>query len=630
MPEITSIDGYLHKVRFVFPKETGDRTAYLSASFNCNGHGSTYFRDEGNWLCSITLPPGRHDYKILVNQYHSFDENRRPVSENVAFEIPLENAYHNPRMRQFAAVIGGYSIVRLAVPNGSGQYTLETQKGSVIYREEVPETFGTVYEFGGNFRKYRFSGIAGTLPENGFYSMAPEEKNSFRRTLMYQIFPDRFRREAPHTEGIVPWGSLPTTTSFYGGELKGIISKLDYLKALGVSHIYLNPVNTSGSNHRYDVLDYFAIDPILGNAEDFSRLIRTAHSMGIRIIMDMVFNHTSVDHPFFRDAVARKSDSRYYHWYHFTDDNPEIFRGRYPSSEVQTTPGYETFLGFGGMPKTNLMNRETGEYFSSVAAHYVEQFDVDGFRFDVADSIPVDFFHNLFLNFRSYGKDIEKICEAWCVAPYFTDEGLFDGLMNYPLRSMIVSLVNTQADFGEFQVQYRNLCYSYGDRVMAQMMNILGSHDVNRLRNALGEDESRFRLSYAILYMMNGIPSLYYGDEAGLTGGPDPDCRRSFPWKDINSSSLEFFRGLGRIRQEYSAMEEGITLFHNYGSHFGIVKADHENTIEMMFTLSHGCRAEALGELLMAEGVTQNGDEIEMKPFSFAVFSRSRLDAAGK
>ncbi|MCL4332477.1 MAG: alpha-amylase family glycosyl hydrolase [Candidatus Thermoplasmatota archaeon] len=623
MPEVSSIDGYLHSVRFVFPRVGGDRTVYLSGSFNCNGQGSTYFMEEHNWVCTITLPPGRYDYRILVNQYHSFDESRNPVTENTLFEIPLETTYHNPGMPQFAGNIGGHSIVRLAVPRGGGNYVLETESGSGIYREEVAESFGTVYEFGGDFRKYRFSGDKISIPRTGYFTMVPEERKSERRTLMYQIFPDRFNRGSRPSKELAPWGSQPTASTYFGGDLKGISSKLEYLKSLGVSHLYLNPINSGGSNHRYDVLDYFSIDPLLGNEDDFRNLVRTAHSMGIRVIMDVVFNHTSVDHPFFRDAVSRKMESPYFHWYRFIDDNPEIYRHHYTPGESHDAPGYETFLGYGGMPKVNLMEKEAREYFNRVIAHYVEDFKVDGFRFDVADSIPVDYFKELFHIIGSYDREIGKICEAWCVAPYFTREGLFDGLMNYPLRSMILSMVGMEDDFNRFRVKYRELCFQYGDRPMTLMMNLLGSHDVSRLRNVLGEDEDKFRLSYAILYMMNGLPSLYYGDEACLTGGPDPDCRRCFPWNSLDSSSLGFFRNLGKTRQLYTAMEEGITMFRDYGDCFGIAKMDHHSSLEMVFTTSHEASLSVTGKILVANGITVNGGAIDMGPFSFVIFERS-------
>lgn len=569
------------------------------------------------WECSIILPPGDYQYKVLVNQYLSYSEQRVPAKRKLRFQIPLEAPYHNGLLRNFAGRVGGYSIVRIVTPDPKEVFGIEVPRGSILYQTSTQMQFGTVFEFCGEFDRYRFvSSSSVTTPEDGYLGVSPAEPRSPAAGIIYQIFPDRFLRVGSSDGSFQKWGTKVTRSGFFGGNLRGITSKIEYIASLGTEYIYLNPINRAGTNHRYDVLDYYKVDPILGSESDFRDLVAAAHSCGIGLILDMVFNHVSENHPFFRDAMENGTNSKYFEWFHI---HRERETEHLHDAKNRVYPLYESFQGHAALPKLNVLNPETQGYLEEVAHYWINEFNVDGLRFDVADSISLGFFREMFEGFQTEGTSFLKIGEAWCTAPMLVRGDLFDGLMNYPLRDLILDLVNCKIGFDEFAMSYRRMAYHYSDEKLMSMMNLLGSHDVMRARKAVHGNEDKFRLAYAILYVFNGLPNLYYGDEAGLTGGRDPDCRRCFPWENADAETQQFFMALGHSRIIHKSLSSGVTMFQKKGGMNSIAKIRNSETVELDFTLATPFKCRIYGETILTNNLVVLEKEVEMQPFSFVI-----------
>ncbi len=410
----------------------------------------------------------------------------------------------------------------------------------------------------------------------------------FKGGVMYQIFPDRFAKEGttPDVKGRVrreDWGGLPSfrpneqgkvlNNDFFGGNFKGIQSKLSYLKALGVTVIYLNPVFEAGSNHRYDTSDYMKIDPILGDEKDFEEFVDAAKKQGIRVILDGVFNHTGDNSIYFNKygnypsvGAYQSKDSPYYSWYSFDE-----FPNRYSSWwGIDTLPdinenseSYQQFIfGEGGVLKSWL------------------QYGIGGYRLDVADELPDFFLKKLRTSVKEANPNAIIIGEVWEDASnkiayskrreYLQGYEL-DSVMNYPLKDGIIRYMQTGNACDLLQI-VRALINHYPKPTLDCLMNILGTHDTSRILTVLGgiychskedmakpsaylSDEAKkaavikLKMAAVLQYTMLGVPCLYYGDENGMEGHIDPFCRQCFDWENLNEALIAFYQKLGEIRE---------------------------------------------------------------------------------
>lgn len=333
----------------------------------------------------------------------------------------------------------------------------------------------------------------------------------------YQIFPERFAmglsdKNRDYING--GWGDRPTPKSFFGGDLAGIRQKLDYLTELGVSFLYLTPVFCSPSNHKYDTTDYERVDPAFGGNEALRALIGDAHSRGMRVMLDGVFNHLSWEHPFFLDARERGASSPYYDWFFFRADGT-----------------YRTFGSVPYMPKLNTGNPEVIRYFSDVAVRWMRDYGVDGWRLDVSDELSRRFlrsFREAVLRERS---DAIVIGEDWHRAAQYLDGDEYDGVMNYGFTKACLDLLAFRTvDPAAFRDRLIRLYHSRSLAADGNMLNLLDSHDTDRFLTRVQGDGRRYRAAAAMLFFYPGIPCVYYGDEIGLEGGYDPDSRRCFDW----------------------------------------------------------------------------------------------------
>lgn len=426
-----------------------------------------------------------------------------------------------------------------------------------------------------------------------------DTSDSFKGKVMYQIFPDRFCREgqADCTGKLEPYtvhgdvkdipDYLPDSkgeilnNDFFGGNIEGIISRLDYLKNMGVSVIYLNPIFKAYSNHRYDTCDYKTIDPMLGDEADFVRLCDEAHKRNIKIILDGVFSHTGSNsiyfdknHIFGTGAVSNEA-SPYRNWYRFD---------RYPDK-------YESWWGIETLPCVDELNPDYMDYIidadDSVVRHWL-RLGADGYRLDVADELPDEFIKALHTAVHQEKEDALVIGEVWEDASnkiaygkrrrYFSDTEL-DSVMNYPFMNSIIDFAMGNISCGQFERNIMTIVENYPQPVIDCLMNSLSTHDTARIFTVLsgadmdlpkaskaayvlnGEERaiatSRLMLAVMLQFILPGNPCIYYGDEICMEGFGDPFNRGFFRWENSGCAMSSYFAHMAKLKNTTPALQRG-------------------------------------------------------------------------
>jgi glycosidase len=373
--------------------------------------------------------------------------------------------------------------------------------------------------------------------------------------IFYQIFPDRFangdRRNDP--VNVQPWGSPPTSWNFMGGDLRGIIQRFDYLLDLGVTALYLNPIFLSPSNHRYNTTDYYRIDPKLGDVNDFRALVDGAHAIGMRVILDGVFNHCGRGFFAFTDLLELQENSPYRDWFHIM---------RFPVDAYG--PGEaEDYLGWWrhkSLPKFNVDFPSVRQYLFEVAQYWLRQ-GIDGWRLDVPNEIADDpFWAEFRQRVKSINPDAYLVGEIWTADARWVGERTFDGLMNYPLRDALLDfLEGTFLTTDEFGRKIEELLTVYPRENVYSMYLPLGSHDTERIFTRLGGHLDKIKLAFQFQFAFPGAPAIYYGDEVGMQGGKDPECRGAFSWEaDAQVAELRaWVQTLCALRKRFSVLRRG-------------------------------------------------------------------------
>ncbi|MFH2103837.1 MAG: glycoside hydrolase family 13 protein [Chloroflexota bacterium] len=344
-------------------------------------------------------------------------------------------------------------------------------------------------------------------------------------SIFYQIFHDRFANGDPGNDpvNVQKWGSPPSLWGFQGGDLRGIVQRLDYLLDLGINAIYLNPIFQANSTHRYDTCDYFTIDPRLGTLDDFHALVDALHRNNMRLILDGVFNHTGRGFHAFVDVLENGEHSAYKDWFH-------IRRFPLDAYSATDTQNYLCWWNHKALPKLNTSNPQVRRTIFDVARYWIEQ-GADGWRLDVPNEIDDDAFWEEFRQVvRRANRDAYLLGEIWTPDPRWANDKHFDGLMNYPVREALVQLLTGKENAHQFADRVEGLFKVYARENIHAMYVTLGTHDTERIKTLLGADLQKLKLAYQFLMAYPGAPAIYYGDEIGMEGGKDPDCRRAFPW----------------------------------------------------------------------------------------------------
>ncbi len=398
-------------------------------------------------------------------------------------------------------------------------------------------------------------------------------------TTIYHIFPERYCRghNASRTRHhFVDWDATPTRTNHFGGNLAGIVEKLDDLTDLGINVIYLTPIFRAPSNHKYDTVDYFAIDPQFGTEDDLRKLVSECHQRGLRIVLDAVFNHMGKHHPVFQDLLRKGKNSCYSEWI-------------YPKSWPLSTKArnYETFAYEPRMPKWRTANPEVEDYLCRVGEYWIDKADIDGWRLDVSDEVEHAFWRHFRERVKARKPDALICGEIWQLSSPWLQGDQFDTVMNYPFAQAVIEWLARQTiDAREFARRIEQLRIHYPEPVLPTLWNLVDSHDTPRLLTECEGDTTQSRLASFVQFTMAGAPVLYYGDEVGMMGGADPLCRGGMVWDEAHRDTQlrHHYRALIALRQRFRALQEGTMrpllseLWHQSYAYVRKIDFDHGST----------------------------------------------------
>jgi glycosidase len=521
------------------------------------------------------------------------------------------------------------------------------------------------------------------------------------KTVWYQIFPERFNNGNPagNPPGTRDWQTGPVKNEeFYGGDLSGIIDKLDHIASLGFNGIYLTPIFESPSAHKYDTTDYLKIDPAFGDEADLRRLVAECHKRGIRIILDAVFNHSGRQFAPWLDVLKNGEKSRYRDW--FVIDSFPLFpeaagataRDGEPSNKTTTNAsgiasetrgraatglretagqqtatadankqaaqasgqtthageptetrtgnqhttenddaalhdetaashkihdshgaGFHTFAFTTGMPKLNTSNPETREYLLNVAEHYIREFDIDGWRLDVANEIPHDFWRAFRSRVKAVKADAFIVGEIWHNSMEWLKGDQYDAVMNYHFGQAIANFLTRADEIPDGRAladRMATLEFMYPAPVIRAGFNLLDSHDTMRLLDRLGGNLKAARQAWFLFALLPGAPCFYYGSEFALPGGADPDCRRCMPWGAERDAVEQF----DFIREIVNLRKDTIELV-NRGARRWIFDAKNGGLFGLRVTL---------GDRVLVAIINRNAEPLEARDYAQHLTERER------
>jgi cyclomaltodextrinase len=352
-----------------------------------------------------------------------------------------------------------------------------------------------------------------------------------KETVWYQIMPDRFYNPMDKN-----WGQKQELDqySLHGGTLKGVIEKLPYLQKLGITGLYLTPVFKSPTAHKYDTTDYYQIDPNFGTKQELKSLVKEAHDRGMKVLLDGVFNHIGEESEVFKDVLDKGKKSKYYDWFYLEHENLFDEKGQRNSSSYRHfTPN---------MPKLNTLNPEVQSYILDIAEYWIKETNCDGWRLDVANEVDHHFWKLFRKKVKAVKSDAYIIGEIWHNSDPWLKGDEFDGVMNYPLSKPILEwLASERIDSNTFVEQFVRALTQYSDNVNQGMMTLLDSHDTERLLTYAEGDQRKAEMCLALLSLLPGSLSLYYGTEIGMTGGEDPNNRKPMKWENEGKHPLYQF-----------------------------------------------------------------------------------------
>ncbi|MEK4485901.1 glycoside hydrolase family 13 protein [Psychrobacillus sp. FSL H8-0484] len=480
--------------------------------------------------------------------------------------------------------------------------------------------------------------------EKGFYKKAPTNSDYYfcfpylhkeeqfkapewvKETIWYQIFPERFANGDPsiNPQNTKLWGSeLPAINNFFGGDFAGITEHLDHLTDIGVNGIYFNPIFKAYSNHKYDTIDFMELDPQFGDVKSFKKLISECHNRGIKVMLDAVFNHSGYYFPPFQDVLEKGENSLYKDWFHI--HNFPIQGG--------PRPNYEAFAFVESMPKLNTSNPEVKKYLMDVGTYWIKEFNIDGWRLDVANEVDHSFWREFRKAMKDAKPDLYILGEIWHDSIPWLRGDQFDAVMNYPFTTNVLNLVaKGNISSKQFVENMSTVYFSYPKNVFDFTFNLVGSHDTSRILTECDGNVKRTKQVFTILLTFIGTPCIYYGDEIGLTGKVDPGCRKCMDWdvENHNSDIKNHVRTLTTLRKTEKLLanegavrfllpqeDNGIFGYRKYTEKKSVVVLLNPNSAEQTFTLE----TDSNYEVLYSCEAEFDASQIKLGEYGFCILS---------
>ena len=529
---------------------------------------------------------------------------------------PRDRAHLNPladgRIQLRVVAESGLIAGRLVLADGSGTEMKRAVRGPRFDIWEVvidrpSHRFSYTFAFRSSDSTVVYlvpAGVSNAVERLDRWTLDPDDLVPFempewmRGAVIYQIFPERFHNGDPSLdpEGVDPWGAPPHWLRHQGGDLIGIAEKADYLADLGVDVVYLNPVFSSPSTHKYDAVDFYRVDDHFGGDEALKRLVDKLHNRDIKLIIDASFNHCHPSFFAFADLVTKGPESVYQDWFVVRDfpvavkvrphglvesswSNPEAYlehlRRLHDESGIlveelndegpPVETNYECWYGVPSMPRLNLSHPATRRYFLEVGTYWITEFGIDGFRMDVARYVDNDFWVDFRKAVKGANPNAYLLAEIMGDASPWLQGDRFDATMNYTFREVCLDyFAGQRSSTGEFVDGYTRMLAMYAPQVTEVNQNLLSSHDTERLLHVAGNDPIKARLATAFQLLAQGAPGLYYGDEVGMTGGEEPASRGGFPWHDAklwNQNLLNTVTTLTWMRRRHRALRYGDMQF---------------------------------------------------------------------
>lgn len=584
---------------FVYRADREYKSVYVAGSFNGWSTGAWPMNvdaDKRTWRRKADLSPGRHYYKFVIEGGTWITDPK--AVKNVDDGSGNMNSVLDllPRGFEKPAAKGDGVVTIDAVAHSQEAPWVNLDRGSLsVQLQARANDVAQVYaNFGGKrvpmkpvagddlFTRYQASvPWSGKQPVRYYFELADSHKaftwhrkgvagtpspfiidpKTFKpivvpgwveRTVMYQVFPERFengdtRNDPPNTYA---WDAEPTYYSFHGGDLAGIKKRMGHLKELGIGLVYFNPLFEGPSNHHYETFDYYKVDHRMGTNSDLADLTQSLKKLGIRTVLDGVFNHSGTGFAPFADVVKNGQASRYTDWFFFKS---------FPV-QVKDPPNYEAFYNFPSLPSVNLLNADASAYMLKVPGYWKRTIDMDGWRLDTAQDAPMAFWRRFRNTVKGLGKDMWILGENWGDSSPWLKGDQWDAAMNYPFRDAVLHFVAmgdiSASEFLKRLVANYNL---YVPQVSRNMMNLLSSHDVPRFLTLCEGDRELAKLGAAIQFGWAGTPSVYYGEELGMEGGRDPDNRRGMKWSLATPKNdlLKTYKALIAARNGSRALQSG-------------------------------------------------------------------------
>ncbi len=403
--------------------------------------------------------------------------------------------------------------------------------------------------------------------------ITPKTPDWVKDAVFYQIFPDRFAKSdrVLKPNNLEPWNTPPTVQGYKGGDLLGVLEHLDYIQDLGINAIYFTPIFQSACNHRYHTHDYYQVDPLLGGNRAFYALRDELHRRGMKIVLDGVFNHASRGLYYFNDILENGAASAWLDWFTVEQFPLAPYTGDAPA-------GYAAWVGNRALPRWNTENPQVREYIMQIAEYWLRE-GIDGWRLDVPFEVTAPgFWHEFRQRVKAINPEAYIVGEVWWDSRNYLRGDQFDAVMNYLFSEPVTQFVGQQhldrslcvydrsydpypaIDGEHFAVQINKLMGMYAYETALAQLNLLDSHDTARFISLVGGDKAAVRLGTLLLLTFPGAPSIFYGDEIGLPGRHDPDCRRAFPWdapETWDQDALAYHKALIALRHEHPALRRG-------------------------------------------------------------------------